>query len=218
LVLDEDGSISLKELQRAIAEEEGWSYVRPSHITEAAYTSGREQFAVEAERIRHSLSRTIHYEQASPPRILYYGTRQKVYPHILHRGLDPMGRQYVHLTTTPELAMRIGRRRDSYPLLLEIQAQRAFENGVVFYQANPLIYLADHIPPTYIDGPPISKVLPAKKLSEKGRSEKRGEIPLEREFPGSVLLNLRMEPLNKETKGKTWKDLSRRNRRAQRQV
>jgi hypothetical protein len=37
-------------------------------------------------------------------------------------------------------------------------------------------------------------------------------------LPGSVLLNLRMEPLYKEEKGKSWKHNSRRHRRSQRQV
>lgn len=217
LVLDEDGFVPLKELQQAIAEEDGWSYVRPSHITEAVYTGDRERFEIEDERIRaasgHSRPQRIQYEPTTPPRILYYGTRRKAYPHILQRGLDPMGRQYVHLAASEELAMRIGRRRDSNPVLLEIQAERASENGVIFYQANTLIYLADHIPQSYIIGPPISSVLPEKKLPEK-----RQETPLKRELPGSILLNLKMEPLYKEETGKNWKDNSRRNRRRQRHV
>ena len=116
--------------------------------------------------------------------------------------------------------MRIGRRRDPHSLLLEIMAQRASESGVVFYQANPLIYLAEHISPAYINGPPISKVLPEKKLYEKQRLEQSAETVHEWELTGSILLNLRMEPLHKEIKikGKTWKDRSRRNRRGQRQV
>lgn len=218
LVLDEEGFVTLKELQQAIVEEEGWSYIRPSHITEAAYTSDRERFEVEDDRIRHSPPHKIRYERTSPPRILYHGTRRRAYSHILQRGLDPMGRQYVHLATSTELAMRIGRRRDPNPVLLEIQAQRASENGVIFYQADPLIYLADHIPQSYIIGPPISKVLPEKKLPEKGRLVKREEISPARDLPGSVLLNLRMEPLYREEKGKTWKNHSRRNRRRQRQI
>jgi putative RNA 2'-phosphotransferase len=222
LVLDKGRFVSLKELRQAIAEEAGWSYVRLSHITEAAYISGRERFEIEGERIRavygHSLLYEMRYEPASPPRTLYHGTRRRAYSHILQKGLDPMGRKYVHLTTSPELAMRIGRRHDPQPLLLEIQAQRASENKVVFYQANPLIYLTNHIPPEYLTGPPISKVLLEKKPPESGRLEKMEEIPRERELPGSVLLNLMMEPLRKEARGKIWKDHSRRNRRRQRQV
>ncbi|UCC66214.1 MAG: RNA 2'-phosphotransferase, partial [Deltaproteobacteria bacterium] len=205
LVLDEDGFVSIKELQQAIAEEDGWSYVRRSHITEVVYTSDRERLEVQGERIRatygHSLPQKIRYEPTTPPKILYHGTRRKAYPHILQHGLDPMGRQYVHLTTSPELALRIGRRRDPKPLLLEIKAQRAHEEGVPFYQANPLIYVADHIPHTYIMGPPIAKA-----LSEKTRpvQAKKERPPIERELPGSVILNLKMEPLHQKERGKTW--------------
>jgi putative RNA 2'-phosphotransferase len=217
LVLDEDGFVSLKELQQAIAEEAEWSYVRRSHIIEAVYTGDRERFEVKDDGIRHALSYLIHYEPASPPKILYQGTRRRAYPHILQQGLAPLGRKYVLLAISPELARRIGRRRDPDPIVVEIQSQKAFENGIIFYQANPLIYLADHIPPTYIMGPPISKVLPEKKLLGKKQPEKI--MPEhERELPGTVLLNLRMEPLYKEEKGKRWKDHTRSNRRSQRQV
>jgi putative RNA 2'-phosphotransferase len=222
LVLDLDGFISIQELQQAIAEEEGWSYVRRSHIMEVAYTSERERFEVQDDKIRapsgHSLPHRIHYEPVLPSTILYHGTKRKSYQHILQRGLDPMGRSYVHLTTSPELAVRIGRRRDPQPLLLEIQAQRASEEGIPFYQANPLIYLADHIPPSYITGPSISKVIPEKKRPAKKTPEKKEEPPLERELPGSVLLNVRMEPLHKKEKGRTWKDRSRKHRSRKRQL
>ena len=226
LVLEEDGFISIKELQQAVAEEAGWSHVRRSHIMEVVLTSDRERFEVEDERIRamygHSLPHRIHYEPASPPKILYHGTRRRAYPHILQQGLNPMGRQYVHLATSPELAVRIGRRRDPQPVLLEIQAQRASEDGIIFYLANPLIYLTEHIPPSYINGPPISKVLPEQKRPEKRTPQKEEEPPLERELPGSVLLNVRMEPLHKplykKEKGRTWKDRSRRHQRKQRRV
>lgn len=222
LVLDEDGFLSLKELQQAIVEEDGWSYVRRSHIMEVVFTSDRERFEVHDEKIRatygHSLPHRISYDPALPPQILYHGTRRRAYPHILQQGLDPMGRHYVHLTTSPELAVRIGRRRDSHPLLLEIQAQRASEEGVPFYQANPLIYLANHIPPSYITGPTISRVLPEKKRPEKRPPIKEEEPLRGRELPGSVLLDVRMEPLHKKEKGRTWKDRSRRHRRRQRRV
>ena len=217
LVLDEDGFIAIKEFQKAITEEEGWSHVRRSHIMEVVYTSNRERFEVQGEHIRatygHSLSQKIQYTPTQPPHGLFHGTRRKTYPHILQRGLNPMGRQYVHLTTSPELAMRIGKRRDPEPLLLEIQAQRAYEDRIPFYQANPLIYLVDHLPPAYISGPPIPK-----DVSEKQRPPKRESTPVERELPGSIVLNLRMEPLNSKGKRKTWKERSRRHRRRQRLV
>jgi putative RNA 2'-phosphotransferase len=217
LALDEEGFVSLKELQQAITEEEGWSYVRRSHIIEAIYAGDRERFELKDDRIRDALFNPMPYAPASPPKMLYQGARRRAYPHILQKGLAPMGHTYVLLATSPELALRIGRRRDPDPIIVEIQAQRAFENGIIFYQANPLTYLANHIPPSYITGPPISMVLPEQKPSDKKPPEKR-RPEHERELPGTVLLNLRMEPLYKEDKGKIWKDHSRRNRRSQRQV
>ena len=217
LVLDEDGFISLKELQQAITEEAGWSYIRRTHIMEAVYTSNRERFELQDERIRatygHSLSQRIHYKPTDPPPILYHGTRRKAYPHITRHGLTPMGRQYVHLATAPELAMRIGRRRDPEPLILKIQAHRAAEENITFYQANPLIVLADYIPPAYIIGPPVSKV-----VLEKKHPVKKEPPPPEQELPGTIMLNVMMEPLHKKEKGKTWKERSRKNRRRQRHV
>ncbi len=217
LVLDEEGFVSVKELQQAITEEEEWSHVRRSHIIEAIYSGDREQFELTDDKIRDARFIPIPYEPVSPPTILYQGTRRRAYPHILQQGLAPQGRTHCILAASPELARRIGRRRDPDPILVEIQAQRACENGIIFYQANPLIYLASYIPPCHIMGPPVSKVLPEQKPSTKKPPEKRWP-EREREIPGSVLLNLRMEPLYKEEKGKGWKEHSRRHRRSQRQV
>jgi putative RNA 2'-phosphotransferase len=218
LVLDQDGFATLKELQQAISEEEGWSYVRTSHITEVAYSVDREHLEIAGDRIRCVPPHAIQNEVALPPSTLYYGTRRRAYPHILQRGLDPGGKQYASLTAEPQLALRIGRRRDPNPILVEIQAQRACDEGITFYHANPLIYLAAYIPPVYLSGPPVAKVLPEKKQAPPRHREKQAEPPIVRELPGSVLLNLRMEPLHKEEKGKGWKDGSRRNRRRQRHV
>ena len=116
--------------------------------------------------------------------------------------------------------MRIGKRKDPHPVLVEIQAQQASEEGVPFYQANPLIYVTDHIPPSYLNGPPISKVLSEPKRPQKRTPQQQQEEEplLERELPGSVLLNVRMEPLHKNGRGKTWKDHSRKHRRGKRQI
>jgi putative RNA 2'-phosphotransferase len=218
LVLDQDGFVPLKELQQAISEEEGWSYVRTSHITEVAYSSDREHFEITDDRIRYALH-TICYKAALPPPTLYHGTRRRAYPHILQRGLDPGEKKFVTLTAEPQLAMRIGRRRDPDPILMEIQAQRAGDVGITFYHANPLIYLTEYIPPAYLSGPPVAKVLPEKKQSPPRQPEKGAKSPpAVQGLPGSVLLNLRMEPLRKEEKGKSWKDGSRRDRRRQRHV
>lgn len=43
-----------------------------------------------------------------------------------------------------------GRRRDGHPVLLKVDAKRAYEDGVRFYQGNEDIYLADPIGAGYL--------------------------------------------------------------------
>ncbi|RLA83318.1 MAG: RNA 2'-phosphotransferase [Deltaproteobacteria bacterium] len=163
LVPDEEGFVSLKDLQQAISEEEEWRFVKRSDIIEVVITDSKKRFEIRDDRIRatygHSFSQRITYEQIVPPKILYHGTRRRSYPAILQKGLLPMGRQYVHLTPSRELAERIGRRRDPKPLILEVHAERAHQHGVRFFQAAPLIFLAEHIPPSFVSGPPLERVL-----------------------------------------------------------
>jgi putative RNA 2'-phosphotransferase len=214
LAPDPEGFIPVKDLQQAVAEEEGWSYVRISHIAEVAYGSDRSKFELADDRIRGTQP-VVTYEAALPPQTLYYGSRRRAYPHILQRGLDPGGKQFIPLAIDSALALRIGRRRDSNPILVEIHAQQANDEGVVFYQTHPQLYLATHVPSIYISGPPIAEIIANKRQRQR---ENNQEPPITQELPGSILLNLRMEPMRREKKGKTWKDSARRDRRRQRRI
>lgn len=200
LVLDEEGFVSLKELHRAIVEEEGWSFVRMPYLQEVVNTCDKQRFEIKEGKIRayygHSVPIKITYEPIEPPKILFHGTRRKTYPVILEKGLKPMGRQYVHLTTQKELALRIGRRRDPEPVLLEVQAKRAYEDGIIFYRANELIYLVDYLSTEYIVGPSLKKL-----NIERPKERKTKEV---RELPGSFFLDLTKEPFKHKRK-KGWK-------------
>jgi putative RNA 2'-phosphotransferase len=68
---------------------------------------------------------------------------------IRRDGIRPMRRQYVHLTTNPDLAARVGGRHGR-ATILEIEALRASETGLAFYRANESFWLADFIPPEFI--------------------------------------------------------------------
>lgn len=175
LVLDEEGFVRLKELHQAIIEEDGWPYVRMGDIQQAVCMGDRERFEIDGKRIRasygHSLPLKIEYESSVPPKTLYHGTRRKAYPSILRHGLKPMGRQYVHLTTSEELAIRIGHRRDPSPVLLTIDARKAHQEGIGFYLANELIYLVESLPVEYLAGPPLPKEKKDKEPKKKQKEE-----------------------------------------------
>ncbi|MCD6319366.1 MAG: RNA 2'-phosphotransferase [Candidatus Desulfofervidaceae bacterium] len=162
LCLDEEGFVSLKELHQAITEDKNWSFVRKSHLMDVINFADRERFELKDGKIRatygHSIPVKLNYKPVTPPKLLYHATSRKAYPYILKKGLLPMGRQYAHLAVNKDLALRIGKRRDNKPVLLEIQAQKAAQDGIEFFCPNELIYLVKTIPPQYISGPPLHKV------------------------------------------------------------
>lgn len=97
----------------------------------------------------HSLAARIAQRPAPPPPTLWHGTHAGALETVLREGLAPMSRQYVHLTTDPALALRVGGRRGR-PVLLEVAAGRAHDAGVVFYEANARFWLVDRLGPEYL--------------------------------------------------------------------
>ncbi len=61
-----------------------------------------------------------------------------------------MGRNYVHLSVDWETASSVGKRKDSKPTILKIDAKGAFKSGVRFYQGNENVWLVDNIEPRFI--------------------------------------------------------------------
>jgi len=61
-----------------------------------------------------------------------------------------MARQYVHMSADIQTAIEVGKRKDSTPVLLKIQAETASNDGVRFYRGNNIVWLADYVPSQYI--------------------------------------------------------------------
>lgn len=196
LLPDQEGFVSLKELRQAIGEEEGWGFVRESHLQEVVLTDPEGRFEIREGKIRATFRKIppIPGERVVPPKVLYHSCRKRAYPVILKRGLQAGNPPYVLLTESRELAQRIGRRRDPKPVILEVQAKRAWEEaGVPFYRPLPLLYLAGPIPPSFLWGPPVDKVLE--------------EIPSKGEEERAALSGIEV------SKGKDWKRQARKFRR-----
>ena len=159
LVPKEDGFVRLKDLLKAITEEPGWGYVRKSHLHEVLITCPDDAFVVEDDRIKAARphASVSPVPDVLPPKLLYHCVRRKAYPVVCRKGLTPMGQHHVFLATSKELALRMGRRRDSSPVLLTVQAQRASETGVAFSMQGELIYVVDDVPVGYFSGPPLPK-------------------------------------------------------------
>lgn len=161
LYLQENGTLELKELLQALHEEPDWRYVRRAHIQEIFLVDPQPGFELQEACIRivdpSLLPTPVAYPEAVPPRILYYAARRRAYPHILEKGLTPAGTRAVVLGTEKDMALRIGRRRDPSPVLLEVHTDKARDRGIVFRRVHELVYLTDAVPPECLTGPPPPK-------------------------------------------------------------
>jgi putative RNA 2'-phosphotransferase len=154
LTLDEDGFIPLQRLISAIGRRNGWNWVTLDDIAEIQRSSQKKRFEIAEGRIRalygHTLTSRIHYDSVVPPQILFHGTSRKNLESILKRGIMPMHRQYVHLSTSAEDAKSVGLRRDEDPVIIKVLALQAHKNGVKFFKAGA-VFLSEPIPPRFLE-------------------------------------------------------------------
>ncbi len=216
LVPAPDGSLPLKHLARALAEEPGWGFLREAHLREAAYGAPFEW--LEGERIRSAEPGALSgffSDAPEPPATLYHGARRRAYPVIVERGLTGAEGAPVVMAASPELAERVGRRRDAETLLLEVRAREAAEAGVVFRRAGELLWVAEAVPARFVSGPPLEKVDMPRRAPQKDPEE-----PAAVELPGSFFPRLPPPPGEPAPQGQRrgrgepdWKKERRRDRK-----
>lgn len=155
LTLAPDGSVALSVLVDALNRRGGWRReLTEADIMHVVEHGSKQRFAVDDGRIRarygHSLPVDVAYSPAQPPQVLYHGTSHSAAQAILEEGLLPMGRQKVHLSTDAQTAIQVGRRHGTDVVVLLVDATRAADAGVCFYQGNDDTWLADHVPVSFI--------------------------------------------------------------------
>jgi putative RNA 2'-phosphotransferase len=158
LILDTQGFADFETVREIVRQrstvkysEDDWQVVLDGQL------DGKKRFEVVDGRIRalygHSKVTPIEYLTVEPPTILYHGTNSQALKSIRRQGLQPMKRQYVHLSTTNERAIKVGGRRTEQVILLKIRASDARCSGILFYNPEPEHFLAKTIPPNFIDFP-----------------------------------------------------------------
>ena len=229
LVPDREGFVTYKELLWAINEEPGWGYVKMGHINEVLLGKERTLFQPEEKRIR-ALDRRWHLDLQHPslslPKLLFIAVRRKAHAHVMDKGLRSTGDTFIVSSPDRDTAVKIGRRKDQNPVLMDIMASAAQEEGVSFYSFGSL-FLTNEVPAKFIYGPPISPESHnggqmravqslsgnAGKTSLEETREKRGEAP---DFEaGTFVLDLKKDS-SRRAKGKKrrgWKEDARNLRR-----
>ncbi|NOU94875.1 RNA 2'-phosphotransferase [Paenibacillus sp. LMG 31456] len=143
-----DGSCTLDELLTVLVKEAKWFDIGLEDIEQVVRNCEKQRFEITGGRIRarygHSHDK-ISYPAAEPPDVLYHGTNIKAAPVILKEGIQPMKRQYVHLSEGLHFATLAGERRGEL-VILAVDTAKAASLGVPFYYAGNEVWLADGIP------------------------------------------------------------------------
>jgi len=215
LVLDESGFIKIKSLVQALKEENGWSYVKESHINDIFLILSETKLEINNDMIRSiDISNMPVIEQdQTPPKILYSCVRNKAYSHVLEKGVLPYGHSsLVILTKDKDMAVRIGKRRGSNPIILEINTQNMIKSSKKLIRYGNYLYLTDFIPPNCFNGPPLPNEIEHKKgkKQSKNNQEKPGTFLFDTE---KIFLKRDKDKNIKNKKGVGWKNEARKIRK-----
>ena len=155
LELDENGFVPVEQLLNSLNSLN--QYDRDVTKDDFEYIiahSDKKRHEIIGDKIRalygHSVSNKIIKTNSIPPDVLYHGTAKRFLDSIMKDGLLPMKRQYVHLSIDKDIAVLVGKRRDANPIILEIDAKGAANDGIKFYIGNDKVWLCDKVPAKYI--------------------------------------------------------------------
>lgn len=156
LELDEEGWTPIEHLLQALqTRKQEWSNLTLEDLQHEVANNNKQRYEIQGERIRarygHSIEAKIRKTPGVPPEQLYHGTAATAWLQIQEEGLRPMSRQYIHLSVDTAMAIEVGQRKSKDMVVLVISAAKAHTAGVTFYSGNDKVWLADHIPPDYIE-------------------------------------------------------------------
>lgn len=211
LVPENRGFFKIKELLKALNQEEGWRHIRMAHLNEVALTVVPSPVEIHGNRIR-ALDRS-HLPQLTPavqlPKLLYIAVRNRAYPAVIEKGLHSRNQGDLLLSSDLEMARRIGQRRDQHPVMLTVQVSRSRERGTRYQKYGQGLFIADILYPDTFSGPPLPKEKSAPAPS------KKQVIPSHAKTPGSYFPDISPpnEPGKPRRKEADWKKDRRRARR-----
>jgi putative RNA 2'-phosphotransferase len=153
LALDPQGWASIDDLLRRAAAA-GMPITREI-LDDVVATNDKRRFAVsdDGARIRasqgHSIPVDLGLDPVTPPPTLYHGTASRFLDSILRSGLQPRGRQYVHLSADRATAVQVGRRHGK-PVVLAVDAAALHATGHPFYLSKNGVWLTPQVPPAFL--------------------------------------------------------------------
>ena len=153
LNLDENGWANVDELIiKSTNDSQGFTFEELNEIVE---TNDKKRFIFNEDKTRiranqgHSVDINLALIPQQPPEFLYHGTAQRNIESILEKGIEKRSRQHVHLSQDKETATKVGMRHGK-PIILTINTQKMFEDGLKFYLSENNVWLTDFVDAIYI--------------------------------------------------------------------
>jgi len=152
LKVDSYGFADIADVLRIVGER--FPGITREDLEDLAGGDDRPRFEIFGDLIRarygHSFPIDLGIEPFEPPEFLYHGTDRGSIESIMREGLMPSGRQYVHLSLSPEVAEQIALRKSNDPVVIKVHAKEAHRSGVEFYDRTPVI-LTEAVPPEFLE-------------------------------------------------------------------
>ena len=144
LVTDKDGFIKVKDLLKALSEEEGWRHVTRAGLNEIQLTLPKAPIEMIDNRIRAVDRRNLPYAATdqTPPKLLFTAVRRRAYARVIEKGVSPSLYPDVLLATERRMAERIGKRIDADPVLLTVNTHQAHQQQTFFKRYGADLFLA----------------------------------------------------------------------------
>lgn len=181
LRMDRQGFVSLRDFVSALQRKQTrYHWVRPHHVIAIIETDNKGRYEYRDGMIRATYAHSIEVELDHPvggvPEKLYYPTTKEEVDIVLEVGLKPSDRKMVHLSKGIGDAVNAGRVRTPEPVILEVDAREATEDGIVIQKAGRTVYLTTDVPPKYLSKLDIDLAeFPPEKPASEDKGEDRGE-------------------------------------------
>ena len=149
--VDQNGFANLEKVITILKERYG---IDELHLRAVVEFDSKRRFEIAGGKIRarygHSIDVNVRWSESRKiPKKLYHATSPENLKSIMNVGLIPVRRKETHMTEKPEEAIEVGYRHSEIPVLLEINAERAMENGIEIRKKGR-VFTADRAPSKFI--------------------------------------------------------------------
>lgn len=135
--MNENGkAIDIQTLEKIVAENDKKRYAFNEDHTKIRANQG------------HSINVNPDLKEETPPKYLYHGTALRFLDAIKKEGIKKQSRSYVHLSKDEQTALKVGKRHGE-PVILIIEAEKMYNDGIKFYKSENGVWLTDYVNPKY---------------------------------------------------------------------